>query len=563
MKRISAMVFAVLFLAIVSVSEGAYLDTKKEQEFLPRDVFDEISRIPEKPHFLLGLEPKSDEWERFLETRKLVATKGLKYRSASNAWIDKSHENFKLSGNTEIIETVTVAGKKIRVLYTHYHFAKNGMYAFWTGFDGEKNLAEYSPIYEKYKTRWGLGVITGDQWESVKRILGWAQFEAVRSFIHKSIVGGAEKNVRDFEKMRLTEQVISSRAKMLNDPNYGKKLDNFVSGTNGLKVRDIIPVPLTRVQDFLPDLLVVGPGPFMGGFANHKTPETERIVFLDIRGLAFDYINGDHMLSAHEFVHTNPYLQGTPLSLYYDIEMWDSLTTDLQSNVTGFLFHFYLAVVRDVVRFYWGYDVKEAVKKIFPGGIMNIREVRKEEFLKHVEEVKKIRDELVRFITDPEDGFMVGFYSDPYFWTTVNTKFCDTSAAFRLMFALRYELAGIFDPVRKDVGGNVVSPVIQTKEWLMKEEEAGRIQRLAEKSLEKTGEPTKWSEKLSKGSDSSGQQKCPVHARFFLFDDQERAKFIEMIEPIVKEAKNGNTEAKILLARIFAGSGGLNGIPRP
>lgn len=522
--------------------------------FISADV-KEISKIPNKPHFLLGLEPKVDEWEKYLERRKIWMTKDLFYGYNYLGIIDKSRNDYIARGNTEIFETITMNDREIKIIYTHHHITKGGMHTFWSPM-GEKNLAEFSPLYRKYEVNWALGKISDDDWKSIKRLLGWAQFEAVKSFVHRAIEWGVAKNVKDYSEMNLTNEVLAKRSVLLSDPDYAKKLDETVPGSSNLKVRDLIPVPLTRPEDFLPDLLIVGPRGFYGGFANWKTPGTERIVFLDILGLALWYTTG-WSLPAHEFVHTNPYLQGTPLDLYFDVEMWAALTTDLNDDLTEYLFHQYLSVVRHVVKTYWGYDHEEAARRIFAGSF-GVRDVREKEFRENAVRVKQIRDELLRFIKDPKDGFMVTFYTDPYFWITANTKFCDTSAVFQLLFATKYEPAGIYDSNKKDKSGKIIPPVIQTKEWLAREEEAGKIKRLAEKAMAETGKETEWAKKnLSKVTDSIGQ-KCPVHGRFFFMNEKEQQRFAKFIEPLIDLAKNGDKEAQYVLMRIFAGSGSLS-----
>ena len=157
-------------------------------------------------------------------------------------------------------------------------------------------------------------------------------------------------------------------------------------------------------------------------------------------------------------------------------------------------------------------------RKIFPEGLPIADDVREAEFRKAVADVKKIQAELVKFIKDPNDGLIVRFYSDPYFWVGVNTKFCDSAAAFRLLFATRYEPAGLFNPNLKDEKGSVVPPEVQTKQWLLKEEESGRIKRLADRALTDTGKEADMFKDKGKFADGNGQTKCPVDSRFFYAD---------------------------------------------
>ena len=525
----------------------AETDIQKLSKVLPADVFKEVSKIPPKPHFLLGLEPKTDEWEQYLEWRKIFQTKDLFYGYNGSGVMDKSRADYVAPGNTELSETVNVSGKNILILYTHHHFTKDGMHSFWS-VTGEKNLAEFSPVYRKYEIQWGLGHLSDEQWKNIQRVLGWAQFEAMKELVHDVIGWALKKNLKDYSEMNLTEGVLEARAVLLDDPDYKKRLDDPVPGTAGLKVRDIIPVPLTRAEDFLPDLLIVGPRGFYGGFANWKTPDMERIVFFDLLGLALWHVSGWPM-PAHEFVHTNPYLQGIPLSFYYDIEMWADLTTGLESGMREFLFHPYMAVVRDSVRTQFGYDYEEAKRRIMPGQF-GVKDIREKEFREHARRVKVIRDELVRFVKDPKKGLLVRFYSDPYYWVAINTKYCDTAAAWRILFALSYEPAGLYDPDKKDKDGKIVSAVQQTKEWLTREEDGGNIRRLAEKAMANTGKESKFAKELSK-VESNELMKCPVDSRWFLMNEAEKRMFHDFIKPLLLQGKDGDPDARVLLMRIF------------
>ncbi|OGF61403.1 hypothetical protein A2662_03565 [Candidatus Giovannonibacteria bacterium RIFCSPHIGHO2_01_FULL_45_33] len=518
---------------------------------LPKDVFEEASKIPDKAHYLLGLEPSNDEFEQYLQMRKFSRTRELIYGKNYPGVIDRSSPDYRLQGERSLQSILELHGKKMRILYTHHVFTEESMYTYWSKM-GEKNLAEFSPVYQKYLVRWADGKLSDVQWKDVQRLMGWAQFEAVKeNVVVGTIAKALKKDVADYAKINLTEGVLKARREILADPNYGDKLETPLAGPGNLKVKDILPLPYSKAEDFMPDVFIMGPFSFGMGFANFKTLETQRIAAVDIIGLMYDYVTGSPNITAHEFVHSNPTLQSTPLDFYFDLEMFANFTT---SEMMGFLFHPYDAVLRDEVDTFWGYDAKEAIKKIFPGEFLAVRELNRSEFMKQRDAIKKIQAELLDFLTNPKDGFLVRFYSDPYYWITVNTKMCDTAGAFRLMFAQRYEPAGLFDPEKKDKDGNVIPPSLQTKAWLEREEESGRIALLAKKAMEKTGKMSKFGEELSKVQDLSGTATCPVHSRFFLMAKTEENEFLSVVRPIVESAKKGDADARFLLLRIF-GSG--------
>src|SRR3989338_94242 len=231
MKRLVILSLLVLS-TIFAPSAYAELNIGKVSKELPPAVFKEISQIPTKPHYLLGLEPKIDEWERFLEPRKIFMTKDVVYGKNGGGMIDKTKDDYRPS-NTQLVQKLVLAQKPVHVVYSHHHFTadREQMYVFWAK-TGEKNLAEYSPLYRKYEVRWSLGQIPDGQWKNIQRVLGWAQFEAVKAFTVKTLKWAVDKNIKDFTDMNLTEGVLRARAKILDDPDYRKNLDEKVAGTS-------------------------------------------------------------------------------------------------------------------------------------------------------------------------------------------------------------------------------------------------------------------------------------------------------------------------------------------
>lgn len=571
--RIIACILALLLVSGVSFAgsdEKAARLSVPEPDFtamekrLPKSIFSAVTKVPDKPHFLQGFEREKDEWKQAKEVARFFRTDYLMGSGSEKTAIDKSKAGYaRPSGETSLGDTLVIDGKTTALLYADYHFAPDGMYTFWSRAVGEKNLAEFSPLYRKFEVQWGVGHISDDMWRDVKRLLGWAEFQAVHSFVKAMIAEGLEKNVRDYGAMQLTSRVIANRAVWLDDPNYGKRLDTPVPGTKNLTNRDFLPVPCVLPRCFLPDVVIISAvGGEVGGFTNAwKADESEVIVGLMMQGLALQYLS-EWPLVAHEFVHANPYLQGLPFAFYFDVEMWAALTTDLQAGMLEFFYHGYLSVVRDSVKTVFGYDAEEAGKRIFPESL-GVRDIREEEFRAHVKEVARIRNELVDFISNPDDGLMVSFYSDPYFWQAVSTQYCDTAAPWRILLSLRYEPAGIYNPKNIDDKGTPVPPHIQTKQWLSKEIESGRIKRLAEKAMSKVGSPSKFAkefEKEGKASDSTGLSKCPVDSRFFYGDEKETNALKAHIRATVARARAGDAFARSELLRLFSGNGALRAL---
>ena len=553
MKRLMLIVATALFAFPLWAAPSPGADIKEIAKRLAPPVFAEVSKIPDRPHFLMGFSRETDEWKAFRETRRFMKTQDAARSGIGRGILDRSKAGYQQPPDeTAILETLTFGKKDVRIYYTHYHVrAADRMYTFWLP-SGEKNLAEYSPLYRKYEVRWGNGGLTDAEWADVQRMLGWAQFQAVRSFIESMIHEGLAKNIKDYnEIMRLTERVQEIRAERFGDPEYTKHLKDAVPGPGNLTNQDVLPVPMTRVEDFLPDLFVIQPSKFVGGFTNaFHVPGSETLVLLSQAGLAWQYISGWRFVS-HELIHANPYLQGVPLDFYFDAEMWADMTNGAESDALSYLDHPYLSLIRHLVRTYFGYDHEEVSRKIFPEGLPIADDVREAEFRKAVADVKKIQAELVKFIKDPNDGLIVRFYSDPYFWVGVNTKFCDSAAAFRLLFATRYEPAGLFNPNLKDEKGSVVPPEVQTKQWLLKEEESGRIKRLADRALTDTGKEADMFKDKGKFADGNGQTKCPVDSRFFYADAATREQLETVVAELYRRAQQGDIEAALFLKRAF------------
>jgi len=509
------------------------------------DVVKEISKIPDKPHFLLGLERKYTHWDKFQELRKMFRTVGNYYQPGGGTLIDRQALEYNTDNTLQ--ETVTIEGKKVQVVYLGYHEI-NGMTVIWTKL-GEKNLAEFSPVYEKYKAKWALGAINDLQWSLIQKLMGWAQFEAVKSHIHNTVSESAKENAVYYKSFDFVKRVMEARAKMLDDPDYINHLNDKVNG-NDIKVDDIISAPRVNIADFLPDLFFVGLGKFDGGLAYWKVNGSEQIVYVSLQSLMYQYIKGNNYIVRHELTHTNSYLQSFVWGMYFDVETWaETASGFLEGDPLDFLFHPYYAHWRDLAKIYFGYDSDEIMLKVFPGRLsgVGIRDVNRQEFEANAKKVEIISNEINKFFED----FLVDFYAEPFFWTAVNTKFCDNAAAVRIRFALQYEPAGLFDPNKKDKDGKVISPSVQTKLWLLREEESGKLDRLAEYAMKNTGTKSKLSKEFSKFSDGGNNLKCPVNSMAFLMSSREREQVSDALELLISQAKAGNGLARHMLIRIF------------
>lgn len=515
------------------------------------DVVKEISKIPDKPHFLLGLERKHTNWDKFQELRKMYRTVGNYYKPAGGTLIDRQAAEY--NADNTLQETIAIGLKKVQIIYLGYHEI-NGMTVIWTNL-GEKNLAEFSPVYEKYKTKWALGAINDLQWSLIQKLIGWSQFEAVKSYIHNNVFESAKENASYYKSFDFLKRIMKARAKALDDPDYLNRLNDIVVNSDDIKVGDIIPAPRVEIADFLPDLFFVGLGKFDGGLAYWKVSGSEKIVYVGMRPLMHDYILGNRHTIRHEFTHTNSYLQSLVFGMYFDLETWAEMASGfLEVDPLEYLIHPYYAHWRDLAKIYFGYDSEEVMRRIFPGklSVAGIFDISRKEFEANAEKIEIIASEMKKFV----ENLLVDFYAEPFFWTAINTKFCDNASALRISFALQYKQAGLFDPNKKDKDGKVIPPSVQTQLWLLREEESGKLDRLAEYAMKNTGIKSNNGGDIDKEMSkfTFGDMKCPVNSAFFLVSKQEREEISNVLELLISQAKVGNGLARHRLMRIFGNS---------
>ncbi len=495
----------------------------------------ELYRIPDRPHYLLGLQQFPEPvYERRIELQKLYQMREMFYSYNGGLYIDKAAEWLGLNKNSNYLQLtseIEVSGKRVFVIYPLHLLSDTKEKLFiYISPTGPKNLAEYSPLYEKYKVQWALGKISNEKWVAAQRILGWAQFRALKDHLFKRFHDSLTWDMNVHKD--LVNGVIENQTKLLNDPDYAKKQNEPISDLKGFTVRDIMRIPKVGANEFTPNIFIFGPLKEAWGLTHSwRTPGSESIVWLDILGDAYDYIRAQSLILAHEFTHGNPYLQGTPIDFYFDVEMWTALSTDIFDDMMYFT-HPYLAVVADTAHTYFGYNAREAYNRIWPSGFTNLRDFRREEYEENMKRVKEINQAFKDFIPK----FMQIFYADQHFWNSVNLKWCDTAAVWRIVMAFEFEPSVIFDSKKIDpVTGKPIPPSVQTKQWLSEQEAAGKIQRLAEKAMEKTGELTDMGEKMSKIEDFAGLVKCPSNSGWFDMPSKQQKYVREMIERLLKE----------------------------
>ncbi|OGZ13858.1 MAG: hypothetical protein A2942_02885 [Candidatus Lloydbacteria bacterium RIFCSPLOWO2_01_FULL_50_20] len=544
-----------LFFGTAAFAASPNVDLKKLCAELSKDVCNEVSAVPNQPHFLRGFKREADDWERSLAWRRYLSNNDLLMGSSQGkARIDRSKSGYEQpSGDTAILTKWKSVAGPVDVLYTHHHVNAQGFFMFWSSATGEANMARFSPLYAKYETLYRTNKFNLAQWNHLQTILGWTEFTAIRNFTEAMMNEGLDKAVR--LQKGLPDRVIALRAERFADPKYRERLGLPDPNVPGVTVGDVIRVPWTNPENFVKPgkmLILITPSEFTGGFTNaYNVPNSESAVMLSINGLALQYLGG-FTLAAHEFTHANPYLQGMPFSSYFDVEMWADMTVNMDDGFLSMLGHPYLSVIREIVQAKFGYNFSAVRKRISPVAFA-VTDVREDEFRKNAKIVREIEAYLEDRILNPENGVLVQFYIDPNFWTTVNTKYCDSAAAVRIMIGLQFASAGIYDPEKGD------DPVAQTQQWLAQQEQAGKIAALAKKAMAKTGKKTEVGEKFANDKANAGLDMdfCPADSRFFSGNAAEQKEFRDTVEALVGRAKSGDLVARTILRNMFPNIGPL------
>src|SRR3989344_1875168 len=139
MKRILLLGLIAVFI-IFTDNVYAELDLAKAEKVLDKFSKKEIemmASIPEKPYFLLGLEPQKTQWDQYQELRRMWRTKVSRYASAGWTLIDRSAPGYRADSTLQ--SDVSMFGRNVHIVYLGHHLTKDGMHALWTN-EGEKNL---------------------------------------------------------------------------------------------------------------------------------------------------------------------------------------------------------------------------------------------------------------------------------------------------------------------------------------------------------------------------------------------------------------------------------------
>ncbi len=243
--------------------------------------------------------------------------------------------------------------------------------------------------------------------------------------------------MKDYEN--LLPLVLDAQEKMLRKSGSLKEgenlkdfLDKDVEGYPGLKARDILFTPDTKIQDFIPRQYYFGEIPALG-----VTYINAGIIGIDPKARILDYINGWPTIMVHEMTHRNPKLQSYPMLHKFDAELWASFPELVHEDMMHFLNHPYLEDIRKVSKILFHFDSELAYQDIVKLRTMIGCELESNKKLKeYIEQVTRISQE----IRDTAfNKYVPEFYTHPLYFMTLNEFMNDNNAAFKLIMYMTHE----------------------------------------------------------------------------------------------------------------------------
>ena len=108
----------------------------------------------------------------------------------------------------------------------------------------------------------------------------------------------------------------------------------------------------------------------------------------------------------------------------------------------GLSHHGYAADVRDIVRWYFGYDFAQVRKEVILFDHAGNLRVDREKFNEYYSKLKEVKAEL----HDAFLGFLAEYYSKRAYWSGFHEKMQDDAAFLRVMMSLHYDLTALDGP---------------------------------------------------------------------------------------------------------------------
>jgi len=241
---------------------------------------------------------------------------------------------------------------------------------------------------------------------------------------------------------------------------------------------ELLNLPQWDADDFLPEVLIFSPLHGAWGATYLVGYGIPNVVYYDPQAHMYDWILGKPLVLEHELIHTHAPLQRLPIGFYFNIELWNSLISLLHpDDPIAYLYHSYLAALRTFVRWAFGFDAEKVRRDIWKLSGLGFYFPDKEKFKEYAEQIKIIAEELK---WQTINTLYPIFYSDPIYWMSVATKFCNQETPFFAIMSMIYQGTVLEDPTGE------LPRAQYTAKWAAEHEEL--IKELAEEAFEQAGE---------------------------------------------------------------------------
>lgn len=289
------------------------------------------------------------------------------------------------------------------------------------------------------------------------------EFELVVSDLKETL----ERSVKDnFNHYHFVYDVAINAIATADNTTKAEAIKKIKGSTNGVPNADILMIPLLEETDFVPKELHLA---FISSLG--LTYLNSEIVLYDPQARIMDYIFSDSpAILKHELIHSNMKLQGMPFVWQYNAELVASLPAqlDLDMPALEFLYHPYLATIRDMSKVLFGLDSKkcfgDAMVFSYDGNI-KINESALNECKKNLD---LVRPALVK---ETETKILPEFFSNMFFWMAINNKMHDSTGFIQVIMARDFDAFWPFNDENK------------AKKWIETNKEV--IDEIAKKTLEK------------------------------------------------------------------------------
>ncbi len=247
-----------------------------------------------------------------------------------------------------------------------------------------------------------------------------------------------EKFAAPYKKIMSTIEDTLKKQKKLGD---NEKLEDFLKKDipeyDGLKIRDVLFVPQEMsAKDFIPTHYFFTTMPRALGVTYLGT----EIIAIDPKARILDYINGTPAILMHEMIHSNKKLEGFPLAMHFDAELWAEFPMLTDTDYLDFSFHSYLKDVRKMAKILFNFNSASAFEDVREYSLMFGTKLEDSKNYEKLRANIAITSRISETIQNTAlNGVVPEFYTNPLYWITVNQFLHDDAAAFKIYFYKKFE----------------------------------------------------------------------------------------------------------------------------